>query len=39
LDNNLKEKIDWKRLKPLINNAVKIWKIIEKDIQQFIENN
>jgi hypothetical protein len=31
--------IDWKRLKPLINNAAEIWKIIEKDIQQFIENN
>jgi hypothetical protein len=23
--------IDWKRLKPLINNAEEIWKIIEKD--------
>jgi hypothetical protein len=31
--------IDWKRLKPLINGAEEMWKIIEKDIQQFIENN
>jgi hypothetical protein len=31
--------IDWKRLKPLINNAEEMWKIIEKDIQQFIKNN
>jgi hypothetical protein len=31
--------LDWKRLKPLINNADALWKIIEKDIEQFIENN
>jgi hypothetical protein len=31
--------LDWKRLKPLINNAEYLWKIIEKDIKQFIENN
>jgi hypothetical protein len=31
--------IDWKRLKPLINNAKELWKIIEKDINQFVENN
>jgi hypothetical protein len=31
--------IDWKRLKPLINNVEEMWKIIEKDIQQFMENN
>jgi hypothetical protein len=31
--------IDWKRLKPLINGAGEMWKIIEKDIKLFIENN
>jgi hypothetical protein len=31
--------IDWKRLKPLINYAEEMWKIIEEDIRQFIENN
>jgi len=31
--------IDWKRLKPLINGAKEMWKIVEKDIKQFIENN
>jgi hypothetical protein len=31
--------IDWKRLKPLINNAEELWKIIEKDIEQFMKNN
>jgi hypothetical protein len=31
--------LEWKRLKPLINNAEELWKIIEKDIKHFIENN
>jgi hypothetical protein len=31
--------IDWKRLKPLINNAEEMWKIIKKDIRQFVEDN
>jgi hypothetical protein len=31
--------LEWKRLKPLINNAEDLWKIIENDIKQFIKNN
>ena len=31
--------IDWNRLKPLIIGAEELWKILEKDINQFIENN
>jgi hypothetical protein len=36
---NKKNLILWRRLKPLINGAEEMWKIAEKDIQQFIENN
>jgi hypothetical protein len=31
--------IDWSRLKPLINGVEKLWKILEEDINIFIENN
>ena len=31
--------IDWKRLKPLINYAEEMWKIVKEDIYQFIKNN
>jgi hypothetical protein len=31
--------LDWKRLKPLINNVEDLWKIIEEDIEQFIKSN
>ena len=31
--------IDWKRLKPLINDVEDLWKELEKDINKFIENN
>jgi hypothetical protein len=31
--------IDWKRLKPLINNVEEMWKIAKEDIRQFIKNN
>jgi len=29
--------IDWKRLKPLINEVEELWKLLEKDINKFIE--
>jgi hypothetical protein len=32
-------KIDWRRLKPLINEVEGLWKAMEKDIKTFIENN
>ena len=31
--------IDWNRLRPLINEVEELWKILEKDIHKFIENN
>jgi hypothetical protein len=31
--------IDWKRMKPLINGAEELWRVVEKDINQFIKDN
>jgi uncharacterized protein YutE (UPF0331/DUF86 family) len=31
--------IDWKRLKPLIDHAEEVWKLIKKDMRQFVEDN
>jgi len=31
--------IDWNRLKPLINGVEKLWKVLEEDINKFMENN